>query len=105
ERERGPAADPAPAARPALVLDKTRRLTLADLQACFRTVTPVGELVRGVPTSRVDRYPVFRVEGPVEGLLASGCPDELGKNRRRPAAAPTPPPRGDWPATRTGGGS
>ena len=47
------------------------------------TVTPAGELVRGLPTSRVDRYPLFRVEGPVPGLLSRGCPDELGKNRRR----------------------
>lgn len=94
ERERWPDAAPAPVDRPGLVLDKSRRLSLADLQACFRTVTPVGELVRGVPTSRVDRYPLFRVEGPVEGLLAEGCPDELGKNRRRQAAT-TPPPKGD----------
>ena len=76
-------ATPAPVERPGLVLDKSRRLSLADLQACFRMVTPAGELVRGLPTSRVDRYPLFRVEGPVPGLLARGCPDELGKNRRR----------------------
>ena len=105
ERERWPDAGPAPVDKPGLVLDKSRRLSLADLQACFRSVAPVGELVRGVPTSRVDRYPLFRVEGPVEGLLATGCPDELGKNRRRQAAAPIPPPRGAWPAQRTGGGS
>ena len=83
ERERWPDAAPAPVERPGLVLDKSRRLSLADLQACFRTVTPAGELVRGLPTSRVDRYPLFRVEGPVPGLLSRGCPDELGKNRRR----------------------
>ncbi len=83
ERERWPDAAPAPVERPGLVLDKSRRLSLADLQACFRSVTPVGELVRGVPASRVDRYPLFRVEGPVPGLLGQGCPDELGKNRRR----------------------
>ena len=94
ERERWPDAAPAPVDRPGLVLDKSRRLSIADLQACFRTVTPVGELVRGVPTSRVDRYPLFRVEGPVDGLLVAGCPDELGKNRRRPAAA-TPLPQRD----------
>ena len=91
ERERWPDAAPAPVDRPGLVLDKSRRLTLADLKTCFRTVTPVGELVRGVPTSRVDRYPLYRVEGPVEGLLAKGCPDEMGKNRRRPASTGTPP--------------
>ena len=93
ERERWPDAAPAPVDRPGLVLDKSRRLSLADLQACFRKVTPVGQLVRGVPTSRVDRYPLFRVEGPVDGLLAEGCPDELGKNRRRPAAAAPLPQR------------
>jgi hypothetical protein len=64
-------------------LDKSRRLSLPDLQACFDKVTPMGELVRGVPTSRVDRYPLYGVEGPVPDLLARGCPDELGKNRRR----------------------
>lgn len=83
ERERWPDARPAPVDRPGLVLDKSRRLSLPDLQACFGKVTPMGELVRGVPTSRVDRYPLYRVEGPVPDLLARGCPDELGKNRRR----------------------
>ena len=83
ERERWPDAPPAPVDRPGLVLDKSRRLSLPDLQACFGKVTPMGELVRGVPTSRVDRYPLYRVEGPVPDLLARGCPDELGKNRRR----------------------
>ena len=43
-------------------------------------MTPAGELVRGLPTSRVDRYPLFRVEGPVPGLFSRGCPDELGKS-------------------------
>jgi hypothetical protein len=83
ERERWPDAPPAPVDRPGLILDKSRRLSLPDLQACFGKVTPMGELVRGVPTSRVDRYPLYRVEGPVPDLLARGCPDELGKNRRR----------------------
>lgn len=88
ERERWPDAAPAPVDRPGLVLDKSRRMSVSDLQTCFRKVTPVGELIRGVPTSRVDRYPLFRVEGPVEGLLSKGCPDEMGKNRRREATAP-----------------
>jgi hypothetical protein len=68
---------PLPAApdltKPGLAIDLARRLTAADLRACFREVTPLGTLTRGDPGEPGKAYAVFRVAGPIRDVLAAGC--------------------------------
>jgi len=68
--------------KPGLIVDLSRRLTVEDLQTCFATVTPLGDLRRGPPGSKRNQvYGAYRVEGPKANLMQDGCPNNLGKLR------------------------
>ena len=66
----GPPADPA---QPGLAVDLARRLSAASLGACFKIVTPLGEVIRGDPGETGRPYAVFLVAGPRRDILELGC--------------------------------
>jgi 4-amino-4-deoxy-L-arabinose transferase-like glycosyltransferase len=59
---------------PGLVLDLERRITQPQLERCFASVEPLGDIVRGPVGARWTRYAVFRVAGPKRDVLNEGCP-------------------------------
>lgn len=83
DRYRFDAAPHAPLQGPGLVVDLARRLDPEDLGRCFATVTPVGELDRGVHGGRHAHYAAYRVEGPKVDVLKDGCPDSPERIRNR----------------------
>jgi 4-amino-4-deoxy-L-arabinose transferase-like glycosyltransferase len=76
ERERYPPGDrswSADLTRPGLVIDLDRRMKLAELQGCFASVTPIGELTRGDLAAGGARYAMFVVAAPKGAVLQAGC--------------------------------
>jgi len=59
-------------ARPGLIVDLSRRISIPALQDCFSTVTPIATLPRGDPV-RGDIYSVVKVSGPKRDLGDVGC--------------------------------
>ncbi len=60
-------------ARPGLVTDLPRRVSLASLGRCFSSVAPLGTVTRGDPGGAGQPYAVFVVAGPRRDLLTDGC--------------------------------
>lgn len=63
--------------RPGLIVDLSRRMVVADVQRCFRSVVPAGELGRAGGPGRNQRYTAFLVSGPKRDVWTIGCPDEI----------------------------
>ena len=74
DRWRGPTPGAPPdLALPGVVVDLTRRLDSAKLQACFADVRALGELPRGAPGERPKIYGLYRVAGPRRDVMRDGC--------------------------------
>lgn len=88
ERTRYAFSQPPPAkvlAQPGLIVDLSRRVTGGDLSTCFRRVTPLSQIERGLPSTvplwlrpfglgpRHYTYALFRVEGPKNDIVRDGC--------------------------------
>jgi len=88
ERARYAFAKPPPSAalgRPGLIVDLSRRVTAQDLSTCFRSVIPLGQIERGLPSTvppalqrfglgpRHYTYAVFRVDGAKVDIVKDGC--------------------------------
>ncbi|HKT53611.1 MAG TPA: glycosyltransferase family 39 protein [Caulobacteraceae bacterium] len=76
ERDRYPPADGswrADLSKPGLVIDIDRRALSADLDACFASVRPLPDMVRGSGANANLRYAAVLVGGSKPGLVAMGC--------------------------------
>jgi 4-amino-4-deoxy-L-arabinose transferase-like glycosyltransferase len=88
ERARYALSPPPPTAalaQPGLIVDLSRRVTAGDLLVCFRIVTPLGQIERGLPSTvpvalrrfglgpRHYTYALFRVDGAKTDLVRDGC--------------------------------
>ena len=75
ERERWTDLAPSPAdlTKRGLVIDLERRVDLAKLKACFATVGPPTEIVRGLGRGADSRYLAVPVAGARPDLLTRGC--------------------------------
>lgn len=82
ERARYPDAGGADFSRPGVVVDLARRMDLAALRACFRSVQPLAGLVRPTGPGRGEAYAAARVEGPRTDVARLGC------EGARPSVAP-----------------
>ena len=82
ERARYPAGDhswSADLTRPGLLIDLDRRMKPALLQACFGSVTPIGELTRGDLAAGGARYAMFMAAAPKGPVLKAGCDGLMAK--------------------------
>ncbi|HEY3947894.1 ArnT family glycosyltransferase [Phenylobacterium sp.] len=78
ERDRYWPTDPKPDfSKPGLIVDLSRRMKVPDVQRCFRSVTPVGELKRAGGPAHNQRYTAFLVSGPKRDVWIQGCPDQI----------------------------
>jgi hypothetical protein len=58
---------------PGLVIDLTRRVSVAQLSGCFSGVRPLGVISRGDPGEPGKAYAAFAVAAPRRDVLAQGC--------------------------------
>ena len=78
ERDRYWPTDPKPDfSRPGLIVDLSRRMKVEDVQRCFLSVKPAGELKRAGGPARNQRYTAYLVSGPRRDVWTQGCPDEI----------------------------
>ena len=59
--------------RPGLIVDLPRRLSTAELSACFNAVAPLPDLARGAAFDGGTAYAVFVVSGPRRDIVREGC--------------------------------
>jgi 4-amino-4-deoxy-L-arabinose transferase-like glycosyltransferase len=73
ERWRGLYLRPPNLARPGLLVDLNRRVSMPKLRACFSSAMPLGVLERGAPGESGKAYTLILVSGPRRDLLKDGC--------------------------------
>ncbi|MBS0333534.1 MAG: glycosyltransferase family 39 protein, partial [Proteobacteria bacterium] len=78
ERDRYWPTDPKPDfTRPGLIVDLARRMKVEDVERCFSSVVPAGNLTRAGGPARNQRYAAYLVSGPKRDVWIRGCPDQV----------------------------